>query len=86
MKGWCSNMKNKKGCKLSTKANGMKFEMTFVTTKAAKKFYRKIQEELNEEEIPVGGKITFKLKDTKVIFKGNNIIAMDLLNHIMIDF
>lgn len=86
MKGWCSNMKNKKGSKLSTKANGMRFEMTFVTTKAAKKFYHKIKEELNEEEIPIGGKISFKLKDTKVIFKGNNIIAMDLLNHIMMDF
>lgn len=75
-------MKNKKGSKLSTKANGMKFEMTFATTKAAKKFYDITSVELQEESIPVGGKVSYKLKGTKVIFKGNRFVAKDLIKDI----
>ena len=78
-------MKNKKESKLSRKANRTKFEISFKSTKAAKKFYRITKEELEEWKIPVGGKISYKRKGTKVIFKGNGIIAMDMLSDIFDD-
>lgn len=78
-------MKNKKTSKLSGKANGMKFEISFNSEKAAERFYWKTKEELDDEKIPVGGKISYKRKGTKVIFKGNSIIAMDMLDDVFDD-
>ena len=78
-------MKNKKGNKLSKKANGMRLEISFATTKATKKFYRKSKEELKEEEFPVGSKFSYKRKGKKVIFKGNSILVMDMLGDFMDD-